>query len=119
MAPSTPRHPAVEAGARRLYEKWRAAHPGTLTWDTDSDTRKASFYDSAQTLHDAGMLTLPSDPAPQVDEVDIESAADLMWQSIDDKGIRGRLYREDCSYLARTLANAHHLAPATSRSVRA
>lgn len=118
MAPSAPRHPAVEAGARRLYEQWRAAHPGTLTWDTDSDIRKAPFYDSAQTLHDAGMLTLPSAPV-SVDEVDIESAAELLWESVDERGIRGRLYREDCTYLARTLASANRLSPTTTRSARA
>ena len=36
----------------------------------------------------------------------LDRAAEVLWASIDDKGIRGRLFREDCDYLARTLADA-------------
>ena len=41
----------------------------------------------------------------------IDRAAEVLWASIDDKGIRGRLFREDCDYLARVLADAGLLAP--------
>ena len=30
-------------------------------------------------------------------------AAEALWESVDDKGIRGRLFREDCDYLAQVL----------------
>jgi len=36
---------------------------------------------------------------------DLDPAA-VLWESIDDRGIRGRLYREDCDYLAGVLAAA-------------
>ncbi|AVM66137.1 hypothetical protein M3C36_06425 [Dietzia cinnamea] len=42
------------------------------------------------------------------EEVDV--AADAMWAAIDDTGIRGRLYREDCLYLAQVLAKSGLLA---------
>lgn len=29
-----------------------------------------------------------------------ESLADALWAAINGKGIRGRLFREDCEYLA-------------------
>lgn len=44
----------------------------------------------------------------------IDMAADAMWEAIDDTGIRGRLYREDCLYLARALAKAGKLAGTTA-----
>ena len=40
----------------------------------------------------------------------LDRAAEVLWASIDDKGIRGRLFREDCDYLARVLADAGLLA---------
>lgn len=30
----------------------------------------------------------------------IEKVAEALWRAIDDDGIQGRLYREDCDYLA-------------------
>lgn len=35
----------------------------------------------------------------------VAEAAERMWAGIDDKGIRGRLYREDCDYLAELIAD--------------
>lgn len=32
-----------------------------------------------------------------------DRAAEALWASVDDKGIRGRLFREDCDYLAQVL----------------
>lgn len=40
----------------------------------------------------------------------VDMAADAMWAAIDDTGIRGRLYREDCLYLAQVLAKSGLLA---------
>ena len=36
----------------------------------------------------------------------LDRAADALWASVDNRGIRGRLFREDCDYLARALADA-------------
>lgn len=33
----------------------------------------------------------------------MSTLAKALWESIDNKGIRGRLYREDCDYLARVV----------------
>ena len=44
------------------------------------------------------------------DRLRLDRAAEALWKSIDDKGIRGRLFREDCDYLARALADAGVLA---------
>lgn len=30
----------------------------------------------------------------------MSALAEVLWASVDGKGIRGRLYREDCDYLA-------------------
>ena len=32
-----------------------------------------------------------------------DDTANVLWESIDGKGIKGRLYREDCDYLADAL----------------
>ena len=40
----------------------------------------------------------------------LDHAAEVLWASVDDKGIRGRLFREDCDYLARALDEAGLLA---------
>ena len=45
----------------------------------------------------------------------IDRAAKAMWSAIDDKGIEGRLSREDCDYLAGVLNERGLLAPAPLR----
>lgn len=35
----------------------------------------------------------------------VQLTSDVLWEAVDDKGIRGRLYREDCDYLARVLTS--------------
>jgi hypothetical protein len=35
----------------------------------------------------------------------VDGLAEALWASVDDKGIRGRLYREDCEYLANVIRN--------------
>lgn len=35
----------------------------------------------------------------------VEDAAERLWKAIDDKGIKGRLFREDCTYAANVVLN--------------
>ena len=40
-----------------------------------------------------------------LDSIDTGQLADALWESVDDKGIQGRLYRDDCTYLALAVKN--------------
>lgn len=42
-----------------------------------------------------------NDPTDHPDATEGDSLSRVLWESVEDKGIRGRLYREDCDYLAR------------------
>lgn len=44
------------------------------------------------------------------DDALAERAARAIWDDVDDKGILGRLFREDCTYVARVVISA--VAPA-------
>lgn len=48
-------------------------------------------------------MTTPT-PLPHEDEAR-QRAAHRMWQAIDEQGIKGRLYRQDCDYLAGTIVD--------------
>ena len=37
----------------------------------------------------------------------LEAAAHAVWESIDDRAIRGRLYSEDCDHVAATAVRAY------------
>lgn len=39
------------------------------------------------------------------ESIDTDELATKLWDSVDDKGIQGRLYRDDCTYLAHTIKN--------------
>lgn len=54
----------------------------------------------------------------------VDRAADLLWEAIDDEGIEGRLYRQDCHYITATLdaagllATPEHDAAVAARALR-
>jgi hypothetical protein len=51
--------PTREQIAEALYNRWRQAHSGSLTWGTDADWRRAEFYGPADAV-----LALFSQPSP-------------------------------------------------------
>lgn len=47
----------------------------------------------------------------------VTQVVDALWEAVDDKGIRGRLYREDVEYLAEVLAAAGLIPTSTAGRV--
>lgn len=39
------------------------------------------------------------------ESIDTNQLASALWESVDDKGIQGRLHRADCDYLALAVKN--------------
>ena len=75
-----------ERVARAMYEAGWAARRGMVAWESSP----WHVRDLDLTRADAALTALADDPG----------LAEVLWASVDDKGIRGRLYREDCDYLA-------------------
>lgn len=85
----------LRAAVETLAEKWK--HPGLLD-DPDENP-----YDDLRDLLDAH-----PEPLSGVTE---DELADALRESVDNTGIRGRLYHEDAAHLARAILNTFHVTP--------
>lgn len=86
---------------REAYQAWRAdglvAHEVLLNlWRrVVPDSDDLTFGNDPREVQGPVLAALRARPT-----LDREKIADQIVSAIDDKGIRGRLYREDCNYLA-------------------